>query len=89
MGVSEDLDSWWAEKQSYDESNTAKAEFQDTMTDIDRHLDVLEASYNAGDYDKLPQSVKTKFIWAWGQLNTARNTIKADADFMAAISWKP
>jgi len=38
---------------------------------------------------KLPASWRTKALWAWQQLNTARDAIKADPDFMEGINWRP
>ena len=89
MSITTDLDAWWADLKDYQESNSAKAKFQEIMSTIDQMLDELKAMYDAGDYNQLPDSVKTKFVWAWGQLDDARDTVKADSDFMTAINWKP
>lgn len=89
MAVTEDLDAWWVQITDYNESNAAKATFQSTMRNIDEQLNELQRAYAAGEYDKLPLSVKNKFVWAWQQLNTARNAVKADTEFMAAINWTP
>jgi hypothetical protein len=59
------------------------------MNNIDRGLNELQTMYTAGDFDKLPASVKAKFVSAWSQLDTVRNALKADVDFMAALSWVP
>lgn len=89
MSISTDLDAWWVNVSDYNESNDAKAKFQDIMRNIDRQLNELADMNTAGDFDKLPVSWKAKAVWAWGQLNTARNTVKADADFMEGINWVP
>lgn len=89
MSIQTDLDAWWVQISDYNESNAAKARFQEVMGEIDRKLDELQTMYAAGDYDKLPTSVKNKFVWAWQQLDAVRDTLKADADFMAALSWTP
>ena len=89
MSVTDDLNDWWGVFKDYQESNAAKAKFQDIMTTIDEYLDELQAMNAAGDFDQLPATVKAKFLWAWQQLDNARDTVKADTDFMEAISWKP
>lgn len=90
MGViTTDLDAWWAAHQDYTGSNTAKAKFQDIMGAINRELDDLQTMNINGDFDQLPASWKAKAIWAWGQLDAARNTVKADTDFMEGINWTP
>ena len=89
MTITTDLDAWWAELTDYSESNEAKAIFQDVMRGIDDWLDRLQAMNTAGDFDQLPASVKTEFIWAWTQLDNARDTVKVRSDFMEAINWKP
>jgi len=83
------LDAWWGIKQDYDESNTAKAEFQSTMWSFEEGLNRLEQMNNDGDFDQMPALVKAKMIWAWQQWDAVRDTLKADADFMAIIEWKP
>ena len=88
-GTSNDLDTWWGELQAYSKANSAKAKFQETMRSIEKHLDSLADMNADGDFDGLPASVKAKFIWAWGQLDAARDTIKADSEFMDAINWTP
>jgi len=89
MTITTDLDAWWGTLTDYEESNTSKAKFQEIMTTIDQYLDELEAMNAVGDFNMLPATVKTKFIWAWQQLNTVRSTLKGDADFMEALSWRP
>jgi len=89
MSIQTDLDTWWVQISDYNESNAAKAKFQDVMTMIDERLNDLAAMNAKGDFDKLPASVKAKFVSAWSQLNTVRNALKADADFMAALNWTP
>jgi hypothetical protein len=43
----------------------------------------------AGDFDSLPASAKAKAIWIWTQLDNARDTVKADAEAMEFINWRP
>ncbi|NIT61119.1 MAG: hypothetical protein GWN00_34425 [Aliifodinibius sp.] len=89
MSITSDLDTWWAEVDGYNDSNAAKAKFQDLMAEIDRNLDELAQMNTNGEFDKLPASWRTKAIWAWQQLDTARDTVKADAEFMEGINWTP
>ena len=89
MSITTDLDAWWAELSDYTESNTAKAKLQDIMTTIDQMLDELQTMNTNGDFDQLPASCKAKAIWMWAQLDNARDTIKADADAMEFIGWRP
>ena len=89
MSISTDLDTWWADYTDFQESNTAKGKFQEIMLQIDEQLNKLSDMNTNGDFDELPSNWKTKAVWAWGQLNTARNTVKADAGFMEGINWKP
>ena len=89
MTITTDLDAWWAVHQDYAESNTAKAKFQDIMTTIGQMLDELKTMNDNGDFDRLPTSSKTAAIWGWGQFNTTRNTVKANAAFMEFIGWRP
>lgn len=89
MSISTDLDLWWVQISDYNESNAAKARFQEIMREIDQRLDELSTMYSAGDFDKLPASVKAKFVSAWTQLDAVRNALKADADFMMAVNWTP
>jgi hypothetical protein len=83
------LDAWWVIKQDYDESNAAKAEFQNTMSMFEQGLDRLQQMNAAGDFDQIPAIVKTKWLWAWQQWDTVRDTLKADAEFMASLNWRP
>ena len=46
MTISTDLDSWWAVKTDYDESNAAKGKFQEIMTAINDNLDALKVMYD-------------------------------------------
>jgi len=89
MTITTDLNAWWAVLSNYEESNSAKAKFQEIMQTIDQYLNELAEMNSNGDFDQLPASVKAKFIWAWTQLDNARDTVKADADFMEAIGWRP
>lgn len=89
MGIIEDLNAWWIQLQDYEESNSAKAKFQDIMSSIDRMLTELEDMYNAGDFSKLPVSVQTEFVWAWGQLDAVRQACLARTAFMQALEWTP
>jgi len=89
MTITSDLDAWWAQLKDYDESNAAKAKFQELMIEIDSNLDELAAMNTDGDFDILPASWKAKAIWAWQQLDAARDTVKADAEFMEGLNWKP
>lgn len=87
--VTIDLNTWWADVCDHNESNQAKAELQDIMIMIDEELDRLQAMNANSDFDKLPASWKAKAIWAWGILDAARDTVKADAEFMEGINWRP
>jgi len=89
MGTDADLTVWWQTIVDVEQGNAAKAQFQTTMQSLDDGLNTLKTAYDAGDYNQLPASVRTKFVWAWSQLNTVRNTLKADAEFMAALNWRP
>ena len=89
MSITTDLDAWWAEKLDYDESNTAKARFQDLMISFDQNLDELSQMNTNGDFDQLPSSWKAKAVWAWQQFSAARDTVKADSEFMEGINWRP
>ena len=89
MSITTDLDAWFVNLTDYNESNSAKAKFQEIMSTIDQMLDELQTMNANGDFDQLPASCKTKAIWMWTQLDTARNTIKADADAMEFIGWRP
>jgi len=89
MTITSDLNAWWDELSDYEESNTAKAKFQEIMIAIEQYLNELAQMNSNGDFDKLPPAVKSKFVWAWNQLDSARDTVKADSDFMEAITWKP
>lgn len=89
MSITSDLDAWWAEHQDYQESNLAKAKFQDIMTLIDQKLDELQVMNTNGDFNQLPASSKTVAVWGWTQLDNARNALKANADFMEFIGWRP
>lgn len=89
MSTTTELDAWWAIKTDYDESNKAKGKFQDIMNTMDQMLDELQTMNANGNFDQLPASWKAKAIWAWGQFNTTRNTVKADAEFMEGINWRP
>ena len=89
MTITQDLDAWWTTVSDYNESNSAKAKFQEIMSSIDQQLDELSAMNTAGDFDELPASWKAKAIWAWGQLDAARDAVKGDAEFMEGINWRP
>jgi len=89
MSIATDLDAWWAELSDYQESNTAKAKFQNIMATIDQMLDELQTMNSNGDFDQLPASWKAKAVWAWQQLDATRDTVKADAEFMEGINWRP
>ena len=89
MSITTDLDAWWVAHQDYIESNKAKGKFQDIMTTIGQMLDELQTMNTNGDFDQLPASCKTKAIWMWQQLDAARDTIKADAEAMEFIGWRP
>ena len=89
MSITTDLDAWWAELSDYQESNKAKGVFQDIMNTIDQILDELQTMNDNSDFNQLPASWKAKAIWAWQQLDAARNTVKADAEFMEGILWRP
>ena len=89
MSITTDLDAWWVEHQDYQESNSAKAKFQDIMNTIDEKLDRLQAKNANGDFDQLPASSKAAAIWGWTQLDNARNAVKANAAFMEFIGWRP
>ena len=89
MSITNDLDTWWTEVSDYNESNAAKARFQDIVVTMDQMLDELAQMNTNGDFDKLPVSWKAKAIWAWQQLDNARDTIKADPEFMEGINWRP
>jgi len=89
MTITTDLNAWYVELKGYNDSNTAKAKFQEIMWTIDQYLDELATMNQAGEFDKLPDSTKTKLIWAWQQLDTVRDTLKADADFIEALDWRP
>jgi len=89
MSVTTDLNTWWAELSDYQESNSSKAKFQDIMATIDQMLDELKTMNDNGDFDQLPSSWKAKAVWAWQQLDAARDTVKADAEFMEGINWRP
>ena len=83
------LDGWWAELQDYEESNSAKAKFQDVMNMFDSGLNELEAMNTAGDFDQIPAVIKAKWLWAWQQWDAVRDTLKADDEFMASLTWRP
>ena len=87
--TTDELDAWWEIIQDYNQSNSAKAVFQDIMEQIDRNLDELYKMNAAGDFNKLPPTVKAKFTWAWTQLDAVRDTLKADVEFMGAVNWRP
>ena len=89
MTIQQDLDAWWAEITDLQEGNSAKAVFQDVMTSLDENLDKLDEMNNNGDFDSLPASVKAKMVTGWQALDGVRDSLKADADFMAVISWRP
>jgi uncharacterized protein YjgD (DUF1641 family) len=87
--ISDDLDTWWAELSDYEESNSAKAKFQEIMQSFDQALNELSDMNAAGDFDQLPASWKARAVWAWQQFDAARDIVKADADFMEGINWRP
>jgi len=89
MTITNDLNTWWAELSDFQRGNKAKAQFQDTMNTIDQMLDELKIINDSGDFDQLPPSWKAKALWAWQQLDAARDTVKADAEFMEGINWRP
>lgn len=89
MTISTDLDAWWADGTSWNQSNAAKAEFQTLMTAIDEGLNELERMSLAGEFSSLPPSVVTEFTWAWTQFDNVRTTALARTDFIEAIEWKP
>jgi hypothetical protein len=89
MTITTDLDIWWETVSDLNESNAAKAKFQDLMNSFDQALNELSDMNSAGDFDELPASWKAKAIWAWGQFDTARDTVKADAEFMEGLNWRP
>jgi hypothetical protein len=89
MTVTSDLDAWWAELKDYDESNAAKAKFQELMIAFEQSLDELQQMNADGEFDKLPASWKAKALWAWQQFDNARDTVKADAEFMEGLNWRP
>ena len=87
--ISDDLDTWWEELSDYEESNASKAKFQEVMQSFDQGLNELSAMNANGDFDQLPASWKAKAVWAWQQFDAARDAVKADADFMEGINWRP
>jgi hypothetical protein len=89
MSITTDLDTWWETLSGYSKSNDAKARFQELMIEFERALNELSLMNQAGDFDELPASWKAKAVWAWQQFDSARNTIKADADFMEGLNWRP
>lgn len=89
MTITEDFNAWWEELKGLNESNSAKARFQDLMIEIDNNLNELAQMNADGKFDELPASWKARALWAWQQLDTARDTIKADDDFMEGINWTP
>ena len=89
MTITSDLNSWWATLSDYNESNSAKAKFQDIVREIDKMLNDLQSMNSAGDFNSLPSSAKAKAIWIWQQLNAARNAVEADAEAMEFIKWTP
>ena len=89
MSITTDLDSWWAVKRGYDKSNDAKGDFQNILWSLDEALDKLTAMNAAGEFDRLPATVKAEFISAWQKLNAVRTELKADEGFMEALNWKP
>lgn len=89
MGITEDLNTWWDILKDYKASNSARLKFVGMMSEIDTALNVLQDMNQNGDFDELPESWRTKAIWAWQQLDNARQTIKADGEFMEGINWTP
>ena len=89
MSITTDLDAWWAIKNKYDDSNTAKGEFQIIMANINESLDKLAAMNAAGKFNQLPAAVKAEFVAAWVALDTVRQTLAADPGFMEALNWRP
>ena len=87
--ITTDLNAWWTELQAREKSNAAKAKFQDIMMNIDQSLNELAAMNAAGDFDKLPATVKSEFVSAWTALNNVRVALKADTGFMEALNWRP
>jgi len=87
--IETDLDAWWAVLKDYNESNDSKAVFQTLMGNINDNLNKLKEKNDAGDFDMMPASVKAKWVWAWQQLDAARDTVKADPEFMASLEWRP
>ena len=88
MSITTDLNAWWVVHQDYQESNSAKGDFQNTMSTFDQMLDELKRKNDNGDFDQLPASSKAVAVWAWQQWNTVRNTVKANADFLEFIGWR-
>ena len=89
MTITSDLNSWWATLSNYNESNSAKAKFQDIVREIDQMLNELQQMSAQGDFDSLPAAAISKATWIWQQLNAARNAVKADAGAMEFINWTP
>jgi len=84
--VTDEFDVWWEEKKTlYDNPNSAKASLQNFI----RAYDEVKQHKDAGDFNNFPTTWKAKALAAWNNFSPVLEAMKADAEFMEGIEWRP
>ena len=89
MTVQTDLDTTWNEKEQREDAFAARAALEDATNTLDQAIQRVQDIVDSGNFNTLPNGLKSTLNDWWTVFKTARASIVADADIMTVFNWRP
>ena len=89
MTVQTDLDTTWTEKEQREDAFAARAALESATQNLDEAHRRIQAIVDSGNFNTLPNNLKSTLNDWWTIIKTARTSISSDADIMTVFNWRP
>ena len=89
MTVQTDLDTTWSEKAQREDAFAARAALEGATNALDEAHQAVQAIVDSGNFNTLPNGLKSTLNDWWTIIKIARTSIGSDADIMTVFNWRP
>ena len=89
MTVQTDLDTTWNEKEQREAAFAARAALENATNVLNEAHLAIQAIVDSGNFNTLPNDLKSTLNDWWTIIKTARTSIGSDADIMTVFNWRP
>ena len=89
MTVLQDLNTTWNEKEQREDAFAARAALEDATNTLEQSIQRVQDIVDSGNFNTLPNGLKSTLNDWWIIFKTARASIIADSDIMTVYNWRP